>query len=459
MLLDDIAPYVTPYYILPSLLALAALPLLRKATRSSPTFAAQTSAAMPDHTVVVLGAGFVGVAMAHHLLKHTPADVASLKVVLVAPNDALYWNVAAPRGFLPADDDKVDSAKGTPGFGDDKLFYPLAPLFAKYNASGAARFEQLVGRATRLDPDAQTVDVAIIGGTSSTTTTVAYDTLLVATGSDIVGGVPFKILSSGGTAETKAALAAYRAAIGAAKHIVVAGGGMTGVELAGELGSAYGKTKAIQLIVSEAAPLAVYGVKDGVQQQALGQLKGLGVTVVAGTRVAGTEVQGQKTVLTLEGKTSDTLATDVYIPAFGITFNTQFVPAKLLDTSATGKGRVRTRKTLQAEGYDNIFVAGDAANLQAPSLKNADDQVQVLSAQLQTYLKALAAKEPAALSEFPAGQGLVVAVSIGPGGGTGQVGSWRLFSFLLWVLKARFLGTNYAGEIAAGTRTPGNSKW
>ena len=424
---------------------------------------------MPDHTVVILGAGFVGVAMAHHLLKHTPADVASLKVILVAPNDALYWNVAAPRGFLPVDDDKIHSAKGTPGFGDDKLFYPLAPLFAKYNSAmttttttTTTRLEQLLGRAVRLDPDAQTVDVALLGGASSTTT-VAYDTLLVATGSDIVGNVPFKILPGGGTAATKAALATYRAAVGAAKHIVVAGGGMTGVELAGELGAAYGKTKAIQLVVSEAAPLAVCGAKDSVQQQALGQLRGLGVKVVAGTRVVRAEVQGQKTVLTLSGTsgTSDTsdLATDVYIPAFGITFNTHFIPEALLDTSAAGRRRVRTRTTLQAEGYDNIFVAGDAANLQAPSLKNADDQVQVLAAQMQAYLKSLAAREPAALKEFSADQGLVMAVSIGPGGGTGQAGSWRLLSFLLWVLKARFLGTNYAGAIAAGTRTVGNSKW
>lgn len=125
---EDVSSY-RYYYLLPGLLVLATPLLLRlRSSSTSKDIMAQpsTSAAAPKHTFVVLGAGYAGIPMAHHLLKHTPAGVVNLRVVLVAPYDALYWNGAAPRGFLPTNDADTNP-KGTPGYGDDKLFFPLAP--------------------------------------------------------------------------------------------------------------------------------------------------------------------------------------------------------------------------------------------------------------------------------------------------------------------------------------------
>lgn len=50
------------------------------------------------NTVVVLGAAYAGLGVAHSLLKYTKKDVKDLKVVLVAPTDKLYWNLASVRG-------------------------------------------------------------------------------------------------------------------------------------------------------------------------------------------------------------------------------------------------------------------------------------------------------------------------------------------------------------------------
>ncbi|CAK7223876.1 hypothetical protein SCUCBS95973_005327 [Sporothrix curviconia] len=446
----------------------------------------------PDHTVVILGAGYAGVPMAHHLLKRTPANVANVRVILVAPNDALFFNTAAPRGLLPVDDTKNSSSnpKGTPGYGDDRLFYDLAPAFAKYNAGGAKRFEQVVGRATSLDPDRQTVEVKLLAGGEAKT--VHYDTVLIATGSDMTDGSPFKVVSYGGTAETKAALAAYRAQVKTAAHIVVAGGGLTGVEVAGELGSVYGskvvggaapaapksEQKEILFVINEPLPLGVYGAKESVRQTAADRLAALGVRIVANTTVtaaAAASAPGgnnpQRTVLTLTdkaGKTS-TLETDVYIPALGSTVNTGFLPERLLDTSAKGKRRVRARTTLQAEGYDNIFVIGDALDLIGPSLKNVTEQLEVLAPNMQAYLKNWAASQSGAksgsaaaaapLKEYAVSNMIVLAASTGPAGGTGQMGSMKLPSLLVWFFKARYLGTDKAQEYADGSRTAQNSKW
>lgn len=457
-------------------------------------------AAAPDHTVVVLGAGFVGVPMAHHLLKHTPAGVVHLRVILVAPNDAFFWNTAAPRGFLPVQDTSSSAnPKGTPGYGDDRLFFELAPSFAKYNEGGATRFEQLVGRATSLDPDRQTVDVTPLAG-GGQVESVHYDTLLIATGSDANHGMPFKIVSGGGTAETKAALATYRDQVREAAHIVVAGGGMTGVEVAGELASVYGaqvvggsapaapasEKKEIVLVMNEPRPLGAYGAMDSVRKIAADRLVRLGVRIVADTTVTAAAVppdsddaaadakkKKKKTVLTLAGPggASSTLATDLYIPALGITFNAQFVPERLLDTSAAGRRRVRARPTLQVEGYDNIFVAGDVANAAAPSLKNVNDQLEVLATAMQTYLRnwavargaqttgAAPAPAPAALKEYHGSDTVILAVSTGPAGGIGQFGNWKLWSFLVWLFKARYLGTDKARDYAEGRRTMMNTKW
>jgi hypothetical protein len=58
--------------------------------------------------------------------------------------------------------------------------------------------------------------------------------------------MPFKTLGS--TGSTKAALHELRERVGKAKFIVVAGPGVTGIEIAGELGTTYGKEKEIILV-------------------------------------------------------------------------------------------------------------------------------------------------------------------------------------------------------------------
>ena len=110
-------------------------------------------------TIVILGASYTGIPIAHYLLKHTATKTKDLKVILVAPNTHLYWNVASVRGILPDQ------------FGDDKLFLPIAPTFAKYPSN---QYELVRGVAERVDPDKNAVEVR---GNDGSARTIQYDEL------------------------------------------------------------------------------------------------------------------------------------------------------------------------------------------------------------------------------------------------------------------------------------------
>lgn len=400
------------------------------------------------HTIVILGAGLAGVPLAHHLLKHTPASI-GLRVVLVSPNDEMLWVYATVRAILP---DK---------FGHDKIFLPFLPAFAKYSPS---KFEHILGTAQSLDPEANRVVVLSTNSEKEQRQrTIEYDTLVIATGSSFKEDMPFKNLAD--TAATKKEIDSLRDKIAAAKSIVVAGAGQTGVEVAGELGQEYGLagTKEITLIADDTLPLRPEA-RDDVRRTAASELVQLGVKIVSNTRVvdAVTTTAGQQS-LTLRPSggiknnngedtetTTTTLKADLYIPTFGVQPNTTFMPAAVLDAD----GRVKVdRTTLRATGHANIFALGDAANAETANGKHVDAQVRFLAPALQELLAGRA------MPSYKADDRFVFAVTIGPYRGTGQVGGWRLWGWVVRATIAKYLGTDYAADIAAGKRTMTERNW
>ncbi|KAL9568459.1 hypothetical protein ACKAV7_007392 [Fusarium commune] len=95
-------------------------------------------------TVVILGAGWAGLPLAHKLLKHTLPKGPDLKVILVSPNSHFFWNVAATRGIIP---DVIP---------DEQLFLPIKPGFNQYPSEN---FEFLLGKADGVDVESSTVHV------------------------------------------------------------------------------------------------------------------------------------------------------------------------------------------------------------------------------------------------------------------------------------------------------------
>ncbi|MCJ1473340.1 hypothetical protein MMC13_001991 [Lambiella insularis] len=351
-------------------------------------------------TVIIVGAGWAGLPLAHKLLKYTlPKAKDGLKVILISPNSHFYWNVAATRGVIPG------------AIPDEQLFLPIEHGFSRYSAEN---FEFVLGKVERLEPERNIVEVA---KTDKTQCALSYDQLVIATGSQIRSNLPFK--SVGTHQETLAALHSLQKQIGLAKSIVVAGAGPTGVETAGEMAAAYGQEKDITLIIGAERVLQASNVLPSVSQVVEKDLQKLSVKLLHNTQVkhVQTAKQGKQDVTaqtTLTLSNGSTLVADLYLPLFGVQVNTSFVPANLLDS----QGNMILDKTMRATGAKNIWGIGDVGNVEVKEYK-------------------------------PSGKPMVF-ITMGKKYATGQIGEWKLWGMLVAYVKGRKLFTDTAPGYVAG---------
>ncbi|KAM0448295.1 hypothetical protein ACHAQK_000276 [Fusarium lateritium] len=370
-------------------------------------------------TVVILGAGWAGLPLAHKLLKHTVPKVPDLKVILVSPNSHFFWNVAATRGIIP---DAIP---------DHQLFLPIKPGFDQYPSEN---FEFILGKADGIDADSNKVHIT---SNDNIGRDINYDELVIATGSRLASGLPLKPVGS--HQDTMSAWKQLKSQVGDAKSIVVAGAGATGTEVAGELAARYGPSKDVSLIISGEQPLE--GALGSVRASAERDLKTLGVKLIYKTRVneVNKSPNGQSTELRLSNGT--TLTTDLYLPLHGIKLNTSFVPRAFLDSS----GNIKLDIKMRLAGTKNIWGIGDVGNIDPKQLTITDNQIIHLATALDGTLtgqKDIKAYEPA--------EKKMIFVSLGKKYATGQIGNWRLFSFLVSYVKGRRLFVDTAEGYVGG---------
>ncbi|KAK5993202.1 Oxidoreductase ptaL [Cladobotryum mycophilum] len=377
-------------------------------------------------TIVVLGAGIAATPLIRQIMKTTVLTSNEYKMVVVAPNTHFLWPIAMPRVVVPGQ------------LADDKVLIALEPLFKEYPAD---RFEFVLGAASALEPERNSVTVSLNDGGSRT---IPYHTIVVATGSSAKDNMPWKTIND--TQQTKDRLHGLQKEIENAKTIVVAGGGLTGTETAGELGFEYSKQgrKEVYFIYNDSLPLAP-PVLESVRKSSLSELEKLKVKLIPNTTVTSVSTSGRDTILQLRIKdgTTRSLTAQVYLPTTGVIPNSSFVPANMLDVD----GYIVTTTFLQAKGYSNIFVLGDVGNLEPNKAALADYQTVHLIKALPIHLKG------GELPEYQLNKKDFAALTIGRSRGTGHMGSFKLFSFLIYYLKGRFLGTDKAPNIAAGKQT------
>ena len=379
-------------------------------------------------TVVILGAGWAGLPLAHKLLKYTlPKAKHGLKVFLVSPNSHFYWNLAAVRGVIPG------------AIPDEQLFLPIEPGFAQYSTEN---FEFVLGKAERLNPERNTIEVA---RNDRTQRSLSYDQLVVATGSQICSNLPFKLI--GTHEETLAALHSLQKQIDVAKSIVVAGAGPTGVETAGELAAAYGGEKDITLIISGEHALQTSHVLPSVSQVVERDLQKLGVKLMCNTQVnnvettaKGEENAAAQTTLTLSN--GSTLAADLYLPLFGVLVNTSFIPTGLLDSA----GNLVMDKTMRVVGTKNVWGIGDVGNLEAKQVTVTDTQIIHLSAVLDSALTGQGGE----VKEYKPSRKTMIFITMGKKYATGQMGGWKLWGWMVSYVKGRMLFVDTAQGYVGG---------
>lgn len=392
--------------------------------------------------VVILGASFSGLPMAHYLIKHLPADYT---VTLVSPSNHLFWNVASPRAIV---------APELLGKNHADLFLPFLPAFEKYTAG---RFTFVQGKAISSDPAANTVTVQTQSDNAksgqSREVTLNYAHLIVATGSrEASGSWGFKATGNGSHVDTQSAITATRSSLTAAKTIVVSGAGTTGVEVVGEIASYYeGQGKNITLVSSSAQPLAM--VPESVGKAARYHLEKMGVQIRDNARVTNESKKTTGTGTTLTLSTGETITADVHISTWGIAPNTEFFARELLDSA----GWVTTDKYLRTPAHKNVWALGDVTHWGNRKLTTIEAMHNVVAANL---LAVINGKSEAEFQEYKHKNDLLLLVPMGAkfGRATAYLFGMKIWGWIAWLLKGRTYMVESNRPLADGLITSGRAK-
>lgn len=240
-------------------------------------------------------------------------------------------------------------------------------LRAEVAAIDAAAGRLFTTRGRRLDFDAC---IVAVGGTGETFGVPGADR----------HALPFKSVGEcHAIGRRLAALARRRAP----SHVVVAGGGLEGVEALGEILRRYRGTGRLRVSVVEAGPRLLPGAPASIDASVRRHCAGLDVRFHAGTRV--TAVTPARVRL----DSGAVLRSDLTIWTGGVT-----APPLLLESGLADRPRrwAPVTQALQSRRFDNVFVAGDAAGLPRPLAKQAYYALQMGECAAGNVARALAGR-------------------------------------------------------------------
>lgn len=284
----------------------------------------------------------------------------------------------------------------------------------------------MIGTATAADFDKKTVEIVLPDGSVRG---IPYDQLVLATGAGTASPeAPWK--ASGTYKDVLNNLHDTTRRVAEAKHIIVGGGGSTGIEVAGELGYEYGKTKEIVLLTSGDKLIGGHPIADA----AASELKKLNVTIRYNALVEKTvpsAVTAGKTEVTLAN--GETITTDLYLPTTGLVPNVKFIPAKYLTQDANPPSVV-VDEYLRVTGTENVWAAGDVISKPRASFLITQKQAASVAKNVEAVLTGQA---PTVAKGPPMD---VLACAVGRGRGVGRMNNTiRMPSLMVWAAKGRTL--------------------
>ncbi|KAH7322725.1 hypothetical protein B0I35DRAFT_426319 [Stachybotrys elegans] len=301
-----------------------------------------------DRNIVIVGANFAGYHCAKILTDILPLN-SRYKVVVVEPNSHFQFTWVLPRFCV---------VKGH----EHKAYVPYG---GQLRNAPEGSVEWIRDRVV----DVSTDNVKLQNGQH-----VSYDYLVIATGSEIDGGLPTRA----NTTEKREAvrlLQEMQQRIEAAGKIVVVGGGAAGVELTADAQHKYPRKK-ITLVHSRSAVMHRFG--KGLQKAALEALETLGCEVVLNDRVVSEDAAAKKVTL----KSGRVIECDLFINCTGQKPASGFLK-RLAPGSITETGNISVKPTLQIadDNLPNIYVCGDVADTKTPNpnARSASRQASVVA--------------------------------------------------------------------------------
>jgi hypothetical protein len=357
--------------------------------------------------IVIIGGSYAGTKVAHKVLK----DIPQAKVTLIDPSDVFYFNIASPR---------IIAKPNGINFGD--FLIPIADKFKQYPPG---RFTFIRGVVSSIDFELKAVQV------SDHHQSIPYDYLVVASGSSTPGtigqeAIPFKPT---GDNKIRQSIEAAQQRVAKADDIIIVGAGPVGVETAGEIAQAYPKKK-VTLVASHDRVLPA--LKPSASKAAEKSLGDLGVKIMYTTRVVKTTGGPSSSggTFNIQFDDGNSLDAALVISAAGNIPNTSFMPRAALDPEGWINVDAGLRIASVTDG--SAFALGDVTTFKQRYMLKVQDQIPVVAGNL----KAAVSKLGASLT-YNANDKLMVMVPVGSKTGTGQIGGWVPFGFMVAFVKGR----------------------
>ncbi|MFD0004119.1 NAD(P)/FAD-dependent oxidoreductase [Streptomyces sp. NPDC127178] len=269
---------------------------------------------MLDGDVVVIGGGYAGVRLAKRL-------DATARVTLVDRKEVFFHRIAALRAGVRPD-------------WSHRPFIPYDRLLRNGRVA--------VGKAVRIDTTERHVTLA-------TGERLPYDVLVIATGADYPEPARFTGTT---TEEAVKSLVAHQQHIAAAEHVLVVGGGPSGVELSAEIRLARPEAR---VTLAHSGPELLHATGSArAGRKARAWLESHGVDVWLDSFMSpGTDFD------TYRDARGNVLEADRSFWATGTTPNTLWLRLAGLGSWLTGTGHVKVDQALRVQGWLDVFAVGD----------------------------------------------------------------------------------------------------
>lgn len=393
------------------------------------------------HNVVIIGASFGGIPVAHELLKNVfPAlgKKQAYKVILISPSAYFFWKIGSPRAII-----------NPTALPLEKVLLPIADGFKNYSAE---QYEFLQAYVNAVDPTSKTV-------TTSTQATIHYDSLVIASGTKFA--TPIWSLADGTEALTNS-IKEIHAKLPEAKSVVVAGGGAAGTETAGELGDTYGGKKEITFFTGQTGPLSRLA-NANVGKDAQGRLEKMGVKVINRVRItSATKNATGATDLVLDN--GEHMTVDIYIEATGDKPNNKFVPPTWLNDHGYVKTDGQTLR-LEVPGVTGVYCIGSVASYSNGSVLDTKFSLPAIVESIKLDLQGqgqyahhflrskLTFAEPGPRTKkiYKKIQSDMQFVPIGKTQGVGVVFGYKIPSFMVKMAKSKDFMIGDAPKLVQGT--------
>ncbi|KAK3356696.1 hypothetical protein B0T25DRAFT_497387 [Lasiosphaeria hispida] len=297
--------------------------------------------------IVVVGAAFAGYFATKVLANSLPRN-GKYRVVVIEPNSHFNFTWVLPRFCI---------VEGH----ENKAFIPYTPDFFAQAPDGIVSWVRdrvlTVGKTS----------VRLQGGEE-----IPYEFLIIATGSTVPDGLPSR-LGVDNKEEGVQLLKGVQAKIRAASHVVVAGGGAAGVELATDAKHQY-PDKSVTLVHSRPSVMHRFGPE--LQAEAMKALERLGVDVILEEKA----MPGSADGTSIDLKSGRVINCDCLINCTGQRPASDII-AELSPDSISPTGHIKVKPTLQIadDSLPNIYVCGDVSETHDsnPNSRIAARQAQI----------------------------------------------------------------------------------